>query len=222
MAGLSGGQSKAPNEILVAAARNGQAGIDALKGYTYYAELTLQTVSPADTVTGEYYHFSQVAFEPDGSRRDTVFENRSSLPRDVFVGTNALNNMTRVYQFNLTPAVLEQYDLAYVGREKIDELNTFVFDVKPRIKMPDPEKSRERYLKGRIWIDEQDLQVVKVSGEALPEQSSHRTPRFETYFQNYDEFWFPAFTTADDQVRAGRRVTRVIVKAQFTGYKRAK
>jgi hypothetical protein len=122
----------------------------------------------------------------------------------------------------LTPEVLEIYEFNYVGREKVDELNTLVFDVKPRIKLPDPEKSRDRYLKGRVWIDEQDLQVVKVTGEALPEQNAHRTPHFETYFENFDKYWFPAYTAADDQVRAGNRRARVIVKVRFTSYKKTR
>jgi hypothetical protein len=60
-----------------------------------------------------------------------------------------------------------------------------------------------------------------VAGEAVPEQSAHRTPKFETYFQNYDKYWFPAYTTADDEVRVGRRLTRVIAKVRFTSYKKS-
>jgi hypothetical protein len=215
-------QNPSATDILAGAARNGQTAIEALRGYSYYAELTLQTVSQSDTVTGEYYHFSQITFDSDGSQREKVFESKSTLPKEVFVGTNALNNMTRVYRFTITPDVLAQYEFAYVGRERVDELNTFVFDVKPKVKLPDPAKSHDRYLKGRVWIDDQDLQVVKVAGEALPEQFAHRTPRFETYFQNYDKYWFPAYTTADDDVRAGDRRTRVVVKVRFTGYKKIK
>ena len=215
-------QSQSPNELLKAAATNGKAAIEALRSYTYYAELTLQTVSEANTITGEYYNFTRISFDPDGSRRETLLENKSTLPKEVFVGTNALNNMTRVYQFMLTPETFETYEINFIGREKIDELNTLVFDVKPRIKLPDPEKSRDRYLKGRVWIDDQDLQVVKVAGEALPEQNAHRTPHFETYFENYDKYWFPSYASADDQVRAGNRRTRVIVKVRFTSYKKTR
>ena len=62
--------------------------------------------------------------------------------------------------------------------------------------------------------------MVKVAGEALPEQTGHRTPKFETYFQNYDRYWFPAYTSADDSIRVGRYATRVTVNVRFTGYKR--
>ena len=66
----------------------------------------------------------------------------------------------------------------------------------------------------------QDTGVLKVAGEAVPEQNAHRTPRFETYFQNYEKYWFPAYASADDTVRMGRYSTRVIVKVRFTSYKK--
>lgn len=213
-------QTTPPSDILTAAAERGTQLTDALRNYTYYAELTIQTVSQSDTITGKFYRFSQVSFDKDGNRQEKILENTSTLPKDLYIGTNAANNMTRVYNFIITPEVLNQYELSYVGRERIDELNTLVFDVKPKIKLPDPDKSPDRFLRGRVWIDDQDLCVVKVAGEALPEQSAHRTPKFETYFQNYDKYWFPAYTSADDSIRVGGRLSRVVVNVRFTSYKK--
>jgi hypothetical protein len=214
-------RNSSPTEILSAAAARGKELMAALHNYSYYAELTIQTVSQSDTITGKYYRFSQISFDRAGNRQEKVLENTSTLPSEIYIGTNAANNLTRVYQFVITPETLSQYELTYVGRERVDELDTLVFDVKPKIKMPDPDKSDDRYLKGRVWIDEQDLCVVKVAGQALPEQTSHRTPKFETYFQNHDKYWFPAYTSADDSIRVGRRFTRVVVNVRFTGYKKA-
>jgi outer membrane lipoprotein-sorting protein len=213
-------QKRSPAEILAATAERGKELVAALRGYTYYAEMTIQTVSQADTITGKFYRFSQISFDRNGNRQERVLENTSTLPKDVYIGTSSAYNLVSVYQFYLTPEALNQYEFNFVGREQIDELSAYVFDVKPRLKMPDPDKSSERYLKGRIWIDEQDLCVVKVAGEALPEQSERRTPKFETYFQNYDKYWFPAYASADDTVKIGRYPTRVIVKVRFTSYKK--
>jgi hypothetical protein len=209
-----------PAEILAASAEKGKSLLAALREYTYYTELTIQTVSQSDTITGKFYRFSQISFDPAGKRQERILENTSTLPEEVHIGTNAANNLTRVYQFIITPETLNDYEFTYIGRERVDELNTYVFDVKPKVKLPDPDKSSERYLRGRVWIDDQDLCVVKVAGEALPEQSAHRTPKFETFFQNVDQFWFPAYVAADDSVRMGKYSTRVVVKAHFTSYKR--
>src|ERR1044072_6233904 len=213
-------QKQSPSEILAAAAENGKQLLAALRGYSYFAELTIQTVSQADTVTGKYYRFSQISFDREGNRQEKVLENTSTLPKDVYIGTSTADNLVRVYQFLITPEVMSQYEFSYVGREKIDDLSTSVFAGKPRAKMPDPNKSGERYFRGRVWIDDQDLCVVKVAGEALPDQNPQRTPRFETYFQNYDKYWFPAYASADDTVRMGRYATRVIVNVRFTSYKK--
>jgi hypothetical protein len=215
------GQSPKPEEILRQTAENGRKIFEALRGYTYYAELTLQTVSQSDTITGQYYRFSQISYDREGNRQEKLFEEKNTLPEESYIGTNSANNLTRVYQFIITPETMAQYEFNYIGREKVDELSTYVFEVSPRVKLPDPGKSSERFLKGRVWIDDQDLQVVKVAGNAVPEQTSHRTPKFETYFQNYGKYWFPAFTAADDGARVGRRYTRVMVKVRFTGYKKS-
>jgi hypothetical protein len=210
-----------PEEILAACAEKGRALQAALLDYSYYIEMTIQSVSQSDTINGKFYRFSQISYDREGRRQERIIDSSSTLPDDVHIGTNAANNLARVYQFILTPESLNTYDFNYVGRERVDELSTYVFDVEPKIKLPDPDKSSERYLRGRIWIDDQDLCVVKVSGVALPEQSAHRTPKFETFFQNVDRFWFPAYVAADDMVRMGKYLTRVVVKIHFTTYKRA-
>ncbi|HEV8485546.1 MAG TPA: hypothetical protein VGV87_18535 [Blastocatellia bacterium] len=215
-------QARDPSEILAAASESGRRVAAALRSYKYYEELTIETVSQADTISGKYYRFSQISYAPDGTRQERVLEDKSTLPKEVHIGTTSANNLTRIYQFMLTSDTLGQYEFNYVGRERIDELNCFAFDVRPTVKMPDPARSPERYLKGRVWIDDQDLQLVKAAGEALPEQTAHRTPRFETYFQNYADCWFPAYTSADDGVRVGDRFARVIVKVRFTGYTKAR
>jgi hypothetical protein len=213
-------QKEAPAEILSATAERGDRLQSELRDYTYFAELTIQTVSQADTITGKYYRASQVSFDRDGARRERVLENSSTLPKGIYIGTETAENLTRIYHFMITSETLKQYEVNYVGRERIDELNTFVFDVKPRVRMPDPDKSHERYLKGRVWIDDEDHCVVKVAGEPVPEQRGHQTPTFETYFQNYGSSWFPAYISGVDFIRAEGYFYRVVVNLRYTSYKK--
>jgi len=213
-------QKPSPPELLSAAAERGKEVSSALRGYTYYAELTIETISQSDTITGKYYRFSQISFDREGQRQEKVLESTSTLPKDINIGARTADSMARTYQFELNSETLGQYGLNYVGRERIDELDTLVFDVTPKGKLPDPDKTDARYLKGQIWIDEQDLCVVKIAGEMLPAPNARRIPKFETYFQNHDKYWFPAYTSADDSVRVGRYFTHVKVNQRFTGYKK--
>jgi outer membrane lipoprotein-sorting protein len=219
--GAQASSKLSPAEIIAASAEKGRALRAALRDYTYFAEVTIQTVSQADTITGKFYRFSEISLDKDGTRQERVIENRSTLPDDLHIGSSSANNLIQVYQFVITPETMKDYEFSYVGREPVDELNTYVFDVQPRVKLPDPDKSNARYLRGRVWIDEQDMCVVKVEGRVLPEQSGHQASKFETYYQNVDSFWFPAYATANDRIRTGGYWTRVVVKVRFTNYRRA-
>lgn len=220
-------QKELPSEILSAAAKRGDRLQTELRDYSYFAELTIQTVSQADTITGKYYRISQVSFDRDGNRRERVLENSSTLPKGIYIGTETAENLTRIYHFLITSETLKLYEVNYVGRERIDELNTYVFDVTPRFKTDRSYRSdksymnRERFLKGRVWIDDEDHCVVKVAGEPVPEQSGHQAPHFETYFQNYGSSWFPAYTSAVDFISIEGYFNRVVVNVRYTGYKRA-
>jgi hypothetical protein len=218
----SANQKLSPQEIIQAAAENGKVALAALREYTYYAQLTIETVSQADTITGKYYRLTEFYFDRDGNRQERVIESTSKLPDDGYIGTTTANNLIRIYQFMITPETLARYEFNYVGREQLDELSTYVFDVEPKVKVPGSENNQERYLKGRVWIDDQDLSVVKVAGDALPEQNTRRTPRFETYFQNEGKYWFPSYSSAEDRIQISKYPARVIVKLRFSGYKKVK
>ena len=95
-----------PADVLAQAAQKGKQLTEALHGYTYYAELTLQTVSQADVITGKYFRFSQLSYDSSGNRQEKVFENTSTLPKEAHIGTNAAYNLIRVYQF-----IINQYQI---------------------------------------------------------------------------------------------------------------
>ncbi|MGH9879966.1 MAG: hypothetical protein ACRD6N_00920, partial [Pyrinomonadaceae bacterium] len=111
-----------------------------------------------------------------------------------------------------------QYDFKYFGRERLDELDTYVFDVAPKVL---PKKVSERFFQGRIWVDERDLQIVKVRGKGVPE-GKQRFPVFETYRQQIDgRYWFPTYTYADDELVFPKGQTiHVRMVVSYADYKR--
>lgn|ERR1700733_2490909 len=207
-----------PAQVINKAAENGQSAMAAMTRYSYTAEVAVQYVGVGDIVEWEYNRSSKVFYDRYGAVSERLIEEKSTLPKDESINSWAVNNLVRVYKFMLTPTTLKLYDFNYIGRERIDELDTLVFDLLPKKRIQGAEGLGQRYLRGRIWIDDRDLQVVKVAGEILPEPRPHRTPRFETYFQNYDKFWLPAYTTADDDLLLAGDYLRVNVKARFIDY----
>jgi TonB family protein len=67
--------------------------------------------------------------------------------------------------------------------------------------MPDPKKIKDRLFSGRIWVDEQDLQIVKTKGKGVPETKNNKFPTVETYREHIDgKFWFPTYSYADEEL----------------------
>ena len=108
-----------------------------------------------------------------------------------------------------------------MGKEHIDELDLYVFDVTPKV-MPDP-KSKLRLFSGRVWVDDHDLMIVKTKGKAVPEWKNNRFPVVETYRENIDgKYWFPTYVYADDELvfEKGNTV-HIRMKVTYTNYKLA-
>ena len=66
--------------------------------------------------------------------------------------------------FVLTSDEIGEYQILYVGKQKEDELGTYVFDIAPK----QIEKNK-RYFQGRIWVDDHDFQIVKTYGKNVPD-----------------------------------------------------
>jgi hypothetical protein len=128
-----------------------------------------------------------------------------------------MQDLAGVQPFALTAEDLPKYQIDYVGKERIDELNTYMFDVKPKSM-----HKGERYLQGRIWVDDQDLQIVKVKGQAVPEVGDQKFPHFESYRENIDSrYWFPTYVYADDVLdfKKGPSV-HLRMTVRYTNYKK--
>jgi hypothetical protein len=211
-------QQPPPNEILSQAAANGEEARASFDRLARYEELTIQAVGIGNNVTGEYYRLSRLFQDRSERAAEKVFEEKSTLASDAFISITAVRRLLQIYRFNITREVLQQYEFNYIGRERVDELNTIVFDLRPKDRILGRLNEEARFLKGRVWIDDRDLQVVKVAGEILPHSRPDRTLRFETYFKNYDRYWLPAYTYADEDLRTSDGSIRVIIKVKEYGF----
>jgi hypothetical protein len=169
----------------------------ALGEYAFKRDAVIQTIGMAGQITGEYHRVSQFVFDD----RDQRFEKITYFPAptltELSVTQEDIDDLGGVQPFALEASKISQYDFKYLGKEHVDELDTYVFDVTPKVV---PKKVSERFFQGRIWVDQQDLQIVKVRGKGVPE-GDQRFPLFETYRQQIDgKYWFPTYTYADDQL----------------------
>jgi hypothetical protein len=108
-----------------------------------------------------------------------------------------LQDIQHGYPFVLTAEDIGQYNVEYVGRQKVDELDCYVFDVSPKVI-----EKKKRYLLGRIWVDATDLQIVVTNGRMVPDDtrkgSEDLHPPFMTWRQQVDgHYWFPVYTKGE-------------------------
>lgn len=188
--------------------------------FTYVQDFILQTIDDSGQVDGEYHITTDVTFTPDGKRYEKViFAPPPSLER-ISVSEQDLDDLKNVQPFVLTTTELPKYDINYVGRQQLDEIGTYVFDVAPK-----KIEKNQRYFKGRIWVDDRDLEIVKTFGKAVPDihkgDSENVFPSFETYRQNIEgHYWFPTYTHADDVLRFSTGGVHIRMTVRYTHYKR--
>lgn len=192
----------------------------ALNQYAFKRDATIQTIGLGGQITGEYRRVSFFTFDDSGNR----FEKISFFPmptlQELVIMNEDLEDLAGVQPFALEASKLNQYNFTYVGKERIDELDLYVFDVGPKVI---PKKVSERFFQGRIWVDDKDLQIVKVRGKGVPE-GDQRFPTFETYREQIDgRYWFPTYTYADeDLVFPSGQVIHIRMLVRYSDFKRGR
>lgn len=188
--------------------------------FTYTQDVTFQTLDPDGQVDGEYRKVTDILFTPEGKRYE--HDTYAPVPTITRIGFTKedFDDIEKVWPFVMSTAELPNYDVKYIGREHVDELDTYVFDLEPK-KL----EKGQRYFKGRVWVDDKDLQIVKTSGTStglIRKKDDYAFPHFENYRENIEgHYWFPTYTRADDVLhfKFGEDV-HVRIAVHYSNYKR--
>lgn len=189
--------------------------------YTYRQTVSIEVLTLDGRKTGQrYYTMSDIVFDDRGRREEKVLRAPQSTLRSIYLTQDDLDDIQNIFPFVLTTSGISKYSLTYLGKELIDEIDTFVFEVIPKVI-----KKRERYFEGTIWVDDQDLQIVKTDGKTVyritRKNRDARFPRFETYRENIDgKYWFPTYTRADDVLDFPGQRIRIREVVTYKNYKR--
>src|SRR6202041_1334366 len=144
------------------------------------------------SVTGEVYE------KADGLRYMRVTKPAESSLKLVHFSLEDVRVIASMPEFPLTTEEIENYNFKYAGQEKLDQLNTYIFQVKPKML-----NRKKRFFEGVIWIEETDFAIVKSYGKFVSELEGNGTSlpftMFETYRENFQEkYWLPTYTRSDD------------------------
>jgi hypothetical protein len=196
---------------------------EALKNYVFNRNATVQTIGMGGQVTGTFRRDSFMTFTTEGMRFEKILFAPVSTLTEITVTPEDLEDLGGINPFALEPSAVSQYNITYLGKEKVDELNLYVFDVSPKV-MPNPKKTKMRLFTGRIWVDDQDLLIVKSKGKAVPETKDSKYPVVETWRENIDgKYWFPSYIASDDELvfDSGQSV-KLKMRVKYANYKQGK
>src|SRR6516164_7868723 len=187
--------------------------------YTYHQTVRVQNLNGNDRVLGEYYVESDITFDTSGKRTERITKAPPNTLQSISMTPEDMQDIREIQPFVLTSDDIGKYNLKYLGKEMVDEVDCYVFDVAPKTI-----EKNQRYFQGQIWVDDKDLQIVKTYGKAVPDirkGQENLFPRFETYREQVDGlYWFPTYTRAVDtlQFSSGAQRIRQIIK--YDNYKK--
>lgn len=169
----------------------------AMGNYTYERSVKVETIDDDGKVDGQHYEVTDITFDPTGRRFEHVVLAPADSLQRISMSPADFQDIEQRLPFVLTKEDVGQYNLTYVGRQKVDDVDTYVFDVKPKV----IEKNK-RYFQGRIWVDQKDLQIVVTNGKNVPDDTrkGHEdlSPPFTTYREQIDgKYWFPVYTRGE-------------------------
>jgi hypothetical protein len=186
-----------PEQIIQKFAAREKEFAQARENYTFRQYVTVETLD-GDTPDGEYKQIVDVTFDDRNRRKESVvFSPQSTLTR-VSMDPEDFDDIQHRYPFVLTTDEIPLYQIVYAGQQRIDEVDTYVFDIAPK----NLEKGK-RYFQGRIWVDNRDFQIVKSQGRPAfakeKKYEGHAFPAFTTYREQIDgKYWFPTYSRADE------------------------
>jgi hypothetical protein len=188
--------------------------------FTYVQTFVVQTINDNGQPDGEYRMTSDITFTTGGQRYENITYAPPPTLQRISLSEQDLADLKSVQPFVLTTTELPKYDVTYVGREQVDEIGTYVFDVAPK-KL----EKNQRYFQGRVWVDDKDLEIVKSDGKAVPDIRKHGDenvfPRFATYRENIEgHYWFPTYTRADDTLHFSSGDVHIRMTVHYSDYKR--
>jgi hypothetical protein len=204
-----------PDEIIRRFAAREDEMVRAIRDYTFQKDVRIQEIGPDSKATGQLEIVTQLRITPDGKLSEKQISRQPSTLHYLDLQRGDSDLLAPTPLFPLTTAMLPKYEITYGGKQSLDELSTYFFTIKPRAV-----DRAHAYFSGVVWVDMQDLVIVKTMGKWVTETGDVTASNlpftvFETYRQQVGKnLWFPAYSRSDETIPSGDGTVplRVIVK----------
>ncbi len=189
--------------------------------FTYRKTIRIQEFGPDGQPAGEFVLVTQPARDVEGKLFEKVVERPRSTLQHLFLRSEDLEGIQRIPAFPLTSSQLAKYDLKYLGKEQLDEVDCYIFQAKPR-----GVERIKAYFDGIVWVDAKYLEVVKTYGKWVNDQGDVRAMAnlpfslFETYRENVEgKYWFPSYSRSDGTLNLNGEEIPVRIVVKWTDFK---
>jgi hypothetical protein len=175
--------------------------IEMLRNRTPLVETYLQDLKndpkTGPTPTNDQYFFGRIDMG-DAGRRDYL--SKKSLQSQLMGGVGKL------FQYSYNPTGFSwmvfvdredfdhaHYDFHYIHREFLGDVRCIVFDVQPK-----PKSGKGRF-QGRIWVEDQDFNIVRLNGTYVPRPDTSYFFHMDSWRVNaVPGYWVPAYVYSEE------------------------
>ena len=171
-------------------------------------------------MVGQYREERDVIFSPTEERTEQMIGRPLLSLKNLKLTEEDFADIRNIQPFVLVEELLRIYETKFRGEEKIDDVDCYVLQVRPRQIL-----SGQRLFDGMLWIKKDGLAIIRSEGKAVPEIRSLKQenlfPRFTTVRRPIDgQHWFPIYTYADDALEFRTGPQRIRLKIHYSEYKR--
>lgn len=208
-----------PEEIIRRFAAKEDEMLRASLGYGFQKSVRLEEIGPDNKASGQVEIVTQQFVGPDGRRYEKPVRRSASTLQHLQVERGDSDLIASTPLFPLTTSQLPKYEITFQGKQPLDELSAYIFAVRPRAL-----DRSHAYFSGVVWVDEQDMVIVKTIGKWVMETgdvTSSTLPFtvFETYRQQVDKnLWLPAYSRSDETIPVDNTTLPVRIIIRWTGY----
>jgi hypothetical protein len=184
--------------------------------FTYKKTIRIEEFGPDGKPSGEFVLMMEPARDADGKLYEKVVQRPQSTMPHFFLRSEDLEGLERIPAFPLTTKQLVNYNLKYVGKEQVDEVDCYIFQVKPKTV-----ERQKAFFDGVVWVDAKYLEVVKTYGQWMTDLGPMHVVKdlpfslFETYRENVEgKYWFPNYSRSDDtaEIKGQQIPVRIVIK----------
>jgi len=189
--------------------------------YHYRLQVKVQEISEEGGVLGEFVQLAEVV-GAGGRRRLQLVGNPQADLQYLDVRRVELEDLEFVPLFVLSVEDIPKYDITYLARERVGEVDTYLFRLEPK-EIP---RYPETLFEGIVYVDADKLDIVRALGRLLPKRDQgalkgyfHR--HLELYREPVDGYLFTTYISAEDVIEARGQATRARLILRFSDHQRA-